>query len=255
MLNNYFFQHSHISRTIASSQHHPRETRPLLSQPNLYENCYIGLAYVEFVSYITRNESIYLLTHFFLLSYIPFSFLYSHIMCEVESIDFAAAFFSVQQKSFFHIYVWSWVNLFAGSFFSVQPKSFFHIYVWSWDNLFAGSFFHTQLKTFFHIMYEVEQSICWLVFFRSAKIVFSYICMKLSNLFADSFFHTQLNSIFIPNFHTQQQAIFIPIFILSNKPFSYRIFILSNKPFSYRIFILSNKPFSYRIFIFDIFFW
>ena len=64
MLNNYF-QHSHTSRTIASSQHHPRETRPFLGQPNLYEKCYIGLAYVEFVSYITRNESIYLLTHFF----------------------------------------------------------------------------------------------------------------------------------------------------------------------------------------------
>ena len=31
------FQHSWISRTIASSQHHPRETRPLFDQPNLHK--------------------------------------------------------------------------------------------------------------------------------------------------------------------------------------------------------------------------
>jgi len=134
MLNNYF-QHSHTSRTIASSQHHPRETRPLMSQPNLYENCYIGLTYVQFVSYITRNESIYLLTHFFLLSYIPFSFLYSHIMYEDETIYLLARFFPFSQNEFF-ILCMKLSNLFADSFFSVQPKSFFHI------------------------LYEVEQSIC-----------------------------------------------------------------------------------------------
>ena len=69
---NKLFQHSHTSRTIASSQHHPRETRPLLGQPNLYENCYIGLAYVEFVSYITKVVSIYLLTQLYIVSYFIF---------------------------------------------------------------------------------------------------------------------------------------------------------------------------------------
>jgi len=35
----------YTSRTITSSQYHPRETRPLLSQPNLYKNSIIGFAY------------------------------------------------------------------------------------------------------------------------------------------------------------------------------------------------------------------
>ncbi len=73
------YQHSHTSRTIASSQHHPRETRPLLSQPSLYKKSYIGLAYDEFVSYITRNASMFLLIHFFSVSYFFFSFLHFHI--------------------------------------------------------------------------------------------------------------------------------------------------------------------------------
>ena len=76
---NQLYQHSSTSRTIASSQHHPRETRPLLSQPNLYKNCYIGFAYYEFVSYITRNASIYLLIHFLLIQLFLFSFLHFHI--------------------------------------------------------------------------------------------------------------------------------------------------------------------------------
>jgi len=54
---NQLYQYSCISRTIASSQHHPRETRPLLSQPNLYKIFYIGIAYDKFALYITRNES------------------------------------------------------------------------------------------------------------------------------------------------------------------------------------------------------
>jgi hypothetical protein len=66
---NQLYQHSSTSRTIASSQHHPRETRPLLGRPNLYKNCYIGIAYYEFVSYITRNASIYLLIHFLSFTY------------------------------------------------------------------------------------------------------------------------------------------------------------------------------------------
>ncbi len=49
---NQLYKHSRISRTIASSQHHPRETRPLLSQSNLYKKRFIGFAYDEFVSYI-----------------------------------------------------------------------------------------------------------------------------------------------------------------------------------------------------------
>jgi len=76
---NQLYQHSSTSRTIASSQHHPRETRPLLSQSNLYKNCYIGIAYSEFVSYITRNASIDLLIRFITFTYFFFfpSFSYS----------------------------------------------------------------------------------------------------------------------------------------------------------------------------------
>ena len=50
LLNNCI-THSHTSRTIASSQYHPRETRSLLGWPNLYRNSVIGFAYDEFISY------------------------------------------------------------------------------------------------------------------------------------------------------------------------------------------------------------
>jgi hypothetical protein len=48
-------RHSHTSRTIASSQHHPRETRPLLCQPNLYNNRITGISYEAFASHVTRK--------------------------------------------------------------------------------------------------------------------------------------------------------------------------------------------------------
>ena len=76
---NQLYENSYTSRTIASSQYHPRETRPLLSQPNLYRNRYIGFAYYELVSYIAWNESIHLLVRFLLFSYFFFSFLPFHI--------------------------------------------------------------------------------------------------------------------------------------------------------------------------------
>jgi len=38
-------QHSNTSRTIASSQYHPRETRPFFGQPNSYKKTFIGLTY------------------------------------------------------------------------------------------------------------------------------------------------------------------------------------------------------------------
>ena len=41
LLNNCL-THSHTSRTIASSQYHPRETRSLIGQPNLYKKSFIG---------------------------------------------------------------------------------------------------------------------------------------------------------------------------------------------------------------------
>ena len=88
---NQLYQYNSISRTITSSQHHPRETRPLLSQSNLYKNCYIGFAYYEFVSYITRNASIFLLIHFHAFTY----------------------FFSFPLTSYI---IWSRVNLFVSSF-------------------------------------------------------------------------------------------------------------------------------------------
>ena len=42
---NKLHQHSSTSRTIASSQYHPRETRPFFGQPNSYKKTSIGLAY------------------------------------------------------------------------------------------------------------------------------------------------------------------------------------------------------------------
>ena len=69
---NQLYEYSHTSRTNTSSQHHPRETRPLLSQSNLYKNCYIGFAYYEFVSYIKRNASMFLLIHFYAFTYFFF---------------------------------------------------------------------------------------------------------------------------------------------------------------------------------------
>ena len=86
---NQLYQHSSTSRTIASSQHHPRETRPLLGQPNLYKNCYIGFAYYEFVSYIRRNMSMFLLIHFLSFTYFfsfNFNFIYNMKLFWRESI-------------------------------------------------------------------------------------------------------------------------------------------------------------------------
>lgn len=82
---NQLYQHSHISRTIASSQYHPRETRLLMSQPNLYKIFYNGMSYDETVSYITRNESIHLLLRSIAFIYF-FSFLPSHTLYELASI-------------------------------------------------------------------------------------------------------------------------------------------------------------------------
>lgn len=56
---NTLHQHSHTSRTIASSQYHPRETRPLLSHTSQKKKSYIGLAYYEFASYIEKRMKLY----------------------------------------------------------------------------------------------------------------------------------------------------------------------------------------------------
>src|SRR3990167_7118218 len=87
------------------SQYHPRETRPLLGEPNLYKNCYIGFAYVEFVSYITRNLSMFLLIRFFTFSYFFFSF---HIVYEIQLfyllihfLAFSCFFFSFLHFSYY----------------------------------------------------------------------------------------------------------------------------------------------------------
>jgi hypothetical protein len=136
---NQLHQHSCTSRTIASSQHHPRETRPLLGQSNLYKNCYIGFAYYEFVSYITRNASMFLLILFLSFSY--FFFL-----------------------SFIFIYnMKKWVNRFAYSFFCIQLFLFlafiFILYMKSSQSICLFAFLHSAiLFSFlqFHIIYENE---------------------------------------------------------------------------------------------------
>lgn len=47
----WLHQYSSTSQAIASSQHHPRETRPSFGRPSLYRKCSTGLAYWKFVSY------------------------------------------------------------------------------------------------------------------------------------------------------------------------------------------------------------
>ena len=109
------------SRTITSSQYHPRASWSLLGQPNLYKNCYMGFAQYEFASYIERNATIYLLILFFSFSYFFFlSFNFILHMKLKQSICWY--FFLIQLFLFFFpstsYIIWSWSNLFAGSFFS-----------------------------------------------------------------------------------------------------------------------------------------
>ena len=99
LLNNCI-THSHTSRTIASSQYHPRETRPLLGQLNLYKKTFIGLAYDEIVSYIERNATNYLLLFFLLSSkkfYFSFNFIYNIELRQTICFYFS----SYSAKSFF----------------------------------------------------------------------------------------------------------------------------------------------------------
>lgn len=65
LLNNCL-THSHTSRTIASSQYHPRETRSLIGQPNLYKKSFIGFADDEIVSYKKIFFAIILLIRYIL---------------------------------------------------------------------------------------------------------------------------------------------------------------------------------------------
>ena len=102
---NQLHQHSNISRTIASSQHHPRETRPLLSQPNLYKIFYIGMSYDEIVLYITRNESIYFFIRFLFLSFL--------FLFYINSSQSICLFFFFPSFSYS---IWTRVNLYAYSF-------------------------------------------------------------------------------------------------------------------------------------------
>lgn len=75
---NQLFQHSCTSQTIASSQHHPRETRPLMGEPNLYKNCYIGMLYDELASYIEKVEVNLFAYKFFFIQLFHFLFLSLH---------------------------------------------------------------------------------------------------------------------------------------------------------------------------------
>ena len=112
---NQLYQHSSTSRTIASSQHHPRETRPLLSQPNLYKNRYIGIAYYEFVSYIARNESMLLL-----ILFSPFSYFFSSTSYIIrKTVNVYADSFSFLSFPLTSYYIWKWVNEFADPFFCI----------------------------------------------------------------------------------------------------------------------------------------
>ena len=120
---NRLYEDSHTSRTIASSQHHPRETRPLLSQPNLYRKRILGITYYEFVSYLTRNLSMFLLIHFLLFSYFFFLSPQLHIAYETESIDlliFFLAFTYFFSFPRFSYRIWKQVNRFAYSFSGIQ---------------------------------------------------------------------------------------------------------------------------------------
>ena len=107
------FQYSCFSLTIASSQHQPRETRPLFDQRNLHKKCYIALAYYEFVSYIRRNESMILFIHIF---------------------SFCRFFFPFLSISY---WIWNRVNDFAYSHSIIQSILSFllHFYIQYWNQL------------------------------------------------------------------------------------------------------------------------
>jgi hypothetical protein len=74
-----FFFTIHISRAIVSSQYHPRETRPLLGEPNLHRNCYIGFVDNEmFLYYIWKWVNLFAYS-FFSYSAIPFTYRHFHM--------------------------------------------------------------------------------------------------------------------------------------------------------------------------------
>ena len=155
---NRLYEDSHTSRTIASSQHHPRETRPLLSQPNLYRKRILGITYYEFVSYLTRNLSMFLLIHFLLFSYFFFLSSRLHIAYENESIDLLIFFHAFSYFFFFPCFFISHMKRSQSIclfFFGYSAISFFFLF-----------FFISHMKR--------SQSIC-LFFFTHSAISFSPI--------------------------------------------------------------------------------
>ena len=147
---NQLYEDSYTSRTIASSQHHPRETRPLLSQPNLYKNRYIGITYYEFVSYIARNESMNLLTLFFSFSYF-FSSFPSTAHNTTKSQRICWFFF----LSFNFIYSEKWSQWICRPFFLYLAISFFTfiLYMKSSQWNCRPFFLHSAISIFILVLY------------------------------------------------------------------------------------------------------
>jgi len=171
---NQLYQYSCISRTIASSQHHPRETRPLLSQPNLYKIFYIGIAYDKFALYITRNESTLFASSISSIHLFFFSFLHFHITYEVLKSIYMLIFFS-----FLYINI-IYIKLKSTIYFLLLFLLFIYwYYIWSWSQsicffyFFYSSIFFSFLH--FHITYEVLKSIYMLIFFSFLYINIIYI--------------------------------------------------------------------------------
>ena len=105
-IDNQLYKVSCTSRTITSSQYHPRETRPLLGQWNLYKKTYIVFADFEFESYIARNASMFLLIRFFTFSYffvLSFNFIYN--MKLNQSICLFVFLYSAISFPFLHFHI------------------------------------------------------------------------------------------------------------------------------------------------------
>jgi len=169
-------------RTITSSQHHPRESRSFLGQPNLYKKTYIAFAYYDFALYIYshiqyENEAKFLLVFFHLLySHIQyeneakfllvfFHLLYSHIQYENEAkflLVFFHLLYSHIQYDFF--FVIRWYFLF----------SLFYFYcIENWMSLLSPSFVFS-----FYLILSMETVFLFWIF-----IYLRILCMHFINFF------------------------------------------------------------------------
>ena len=254
---NQLYEDSYTSRTITSSQHHPRETRPLMSQPNLYKKRYTGIAYSEFVSYRTRKMSMFLLIHFFTFSYFFFSFLstsyriwswvnpfaYSFFHIQLFLFSFLSTSYSIWNESIhllIHFFIFSYFIFFPSTSYSIWNESI-HLLI----RVFTFSYFFFFFLSF-HILYETSQSICLFIFSYSA-ISFSFlqlhilyetsqpICLFIFSYSAISFFFSSTSySIWNESIHLLIRVFTFSYFFFFS--FNFILYMKRVNPFAYSFF-------------------